>query len=585
MSPTPKTAKAVNHSPWLKTANVAPPLSAAESKILAALPSGVEVDVRDSDDNLAPIRANVIRAIVGGLAIPADQIDPRGLRLKGALFEERLDLDDTEFTRPLVFSNCTFSGGLSAERAHLHAVDFDHSIITAPNQNTAAVAFDEIRISHGLSLTACDVTGAIGLLGAHIGGQLDFDGGTFTNNAGSAVEADGLTASSNVSLAGTFSGNGERGTVRLLGANIGGQLQCQRGTFTNNAGPALHADNLTAIDHVFLAGTFIGDGERGAVRLLGAHVGGQLQCDEGTFTNNTGPALLADNLTTTSSVRLTGAFIGGGDRGTVCLPGANLGGQLSCVAPGTISSDGPGALFLEGCTIKGTWLLEPSFRASETSMEWLSLDGLTYQGLPLRAGDAAEWSHILSEQTTEYAAQPWQQLAAAYRAAGHQQEAKTILIAQQDDRRRRVVQATGQRWRSALMGASKLFTGYGYQSYRALGWLLTLAVIGVVAALWAGNVKIDANTDPASPPAFSTVLAHKPTKTSPGEHCSKVELVGVGIDWAVPVLSTKAGETCVLNSAHPVGQLWTAGSWALRLAGWALATLAVAGYTGLVRRL
>jgi hypothetical protein len=46
----------------------------------------------------------------------------------------------------------------------------------------------------------------------------------------------------------------------------------------------------------------------------------------------------------------------------------------------------------------------------------LALDGLTYAGLP---DSSLDWLDLLREATPRYAAQPYQQLAAAYRAAGH----------------------------------------------------------------------------------------------------------------------------------------------------------------------
>jgi len=111
------------------------------------------------------------------------------------------------------------------------------------------------------------------------GGQLDCRGGTFLNTDGPALAADGLTTTSIAYLGGDFTGHAELGAVRLLDASIGGELDCRGGTFTNAKGPALYADGLTTTSSVDLGGDFTGHGELGAVRLLGASIGGDLVID------------------------------------------------------------------------------------------------------------------------------------------------------------------------------------------------------------------------------------------------------------------------------------------------------------------
>ncbi len=749
MAPTPTGTKRADSPPWLKVAGLAAPLTAAERRVLAALADGSVADIH-SGGKRCSVRAGLIRAIVTGLAIPVEQIDPRGLQLVGAAIAERIDLDDVRFARPLRLIYCELAAGLSAGRAELHSLDLmgctiNPSGIGGATDDVPTLMLDELRVTHGVSFARSEVTGAVRLAVANIGGQLDFVGGTFandsgpaliadqitttgsvvlagiftgdgplgaarlpgatiggqlhcmegafTNDTGPALHADNLTTTNNVNLAGTFAGNGADGAIRLLGAHIGGQLDFVSGAFTNGSGPALYADNLTTTSNVYMAGTFTGKGTDGTIRLLGAHIGGQLHCTKGTFTNYTGPALTADGLTTTgdielagnftgdspdgavrlasasiggqlnctgatlcndtgpalhaenltttnnvilagtftsssphgavllmvaniggqlhctkgtftnsigpaltadgitttSNVNLGGTFTGNSKLGIVRLPGASIGGQLHCI-DGSLRSRQPGALRLYGAKVHGAWVLDPAFLATDTPGEWLSMDGFAYVGTPIGVGaakqfGALEWARLLSTQTLQYAAQPYQQLAGVYRAAGHEQDAKAVLMAQQDDRSKRVVKAEGHRWRGFAMRLSKLFTGYGYQSSRALWWLLGLTGASILLSFCASNVAIDGNADPAGPAQWTTVLAHKPTKTDAGAPCSFVELVGVGISWAVPIVDTNVSARCVLNSTHPYGQWWTGVSWLLHIIGWAFATLAVAGYTGLIRKL
>ena len=83
------------------------------------------------------------------------------------------------------------------------------------------------------------------------------------------------------------------GEIRLLGAHIAGELNCHDATLTNDAGPALNADGLRVDQGMFCDGSFRASGE---IRLLGGHIAGQLSLSGATLTNDSGPALNADRL-------------------------------------------------------------------------------------------------------------------------------------------------------------------------------------------------------------------------------------------------------------------------------------------------
>ena len=209
-------------------------------------------------------------------------------------------------------------------------------------------------LSGGFTATGSGEDGAVRLLGAHIGGQLDCTGATLRNKSGPALIADGLQVGQGMFLSDGFTatGSGEVGAVRLLGAHIGGQLDCTGATLRNDSGPALLADSLQVGQAMFLRGGFTatGSGEDGAVRLLGAHIGGQLDCTGATLRNDSGPALNADSLQVGQAMFLSGGFTatGSGENGAVRLPGAHIGGQLDCTGATLRNNSGP-ALTLTAC--------------------------------------------------------------------------------------------------------------------------------------------------------------------------------------------------------------------------------------------
>src|SRR5262249_60437737 len=74
----------------------------------------------------------------------------------------------------------------------------------------------------------------------------------------------------------TAPGHGDRGAVRLTGARIGGQLDCTGAHLRNDSGPALTAGSLQVNQGTFLGERFtaIGGGDGVAVRLTKKRGGG-----------------------------------------------------------------------------------------------------------------------------------------------------------------------------------------------------------------------------------------------------------------------------------------------------------------------
>jgi hypothetical protein len=382
--------------------------------------------------------------------------------------------------------------------------------------------------------------GTVRLLGAHIGGQLDMSGANITNDSGPALDADNLTVDNSAVFSDKFTatGHGEEGTVRLSGAHIGGQLQMRDALVTNDSGPALHADTLTVDRSAVFSDKFTatGYGEEGTVRLLGAHIGGQLLCQNAIFINDSGPALLANNLTVDNNAYFNDNFTaaGRGESGTVGLSGTVIKASMRIDAGGIKS-----------------WT-DQSCR--------LVVDRLIYHELSGTPWD--KWLLLLRSATPYYAAQPYRQLAAITTAAGHDSDTRRILMAQRCDQLAR----TDLKRHDVLWGKfTGLTLGYGYQPWRAL--IALLAVTAISAVLMALPVG-----------ARGTYV-----KDHPDQPCSRIDRIVLGVDTALPLVTTPVGNTCVTRS-NASGKIITAASLITQLLGWAFATLFVAGFTGAVRK-
>ncbi|WP_139186582.1 hypothetical protein [Actinopolyspora saharensis] len=459
----------------------------------------------------------------------------------------------------------SITGQLSLQGAELTATN--GPALYADNLTTGTNLF----LGEGFTASSDSDHGTLRLLAANITGQLALRGARLTATNGPALIASNLTVGNSLFLDEGFtaSSDSDRGTLRLLGASITGQLSLQGAELTATNGPALYADNLTTGTNLFLGEGFTAssDSDHGTLRLLGASITGQLSLQGAELTATNGPALIADNLTLGESLLLGEEFTASSDSqiGTLRLPGTSITGDLFTRLD-KVSNTGQDGLVLDlqsaqiSCDV--VLALEESLTETDQSL-YLDVDGLRYPFMPRRA-TCSQRLQMLRVHTVEYAAQPYQQLASVYREAGHDREAREILIAQQRDLRRRG--DLGGWFRRLLHRLSGAFIGYGHRPFRALGYLAGLCATTVGLVLLAGALGLAVRAHPNTGP------------------CSVAESIGLGIDTAVPLLKTGGGKRCEIATTTGWGQTLYLGKYLLTIFGWAFATLFVAGYTGLVRR-
>ena len=297
----------------------------------------------------------------------------------------------------------------------------------------SAVIKGSVFLNKGFS-----ATGEVRLLGAQIGGDLECGGARFDGKDGDALSADSAIIKGSVFLNKGFSATGE---VRLLGAQIGGNLECGGAKFDGKDGDALSADMAVIRGSVFLNKDFSATGE---VRLLGAQIDGTLTCRGARFDGKDGDALSADRAVVKGSVFLDEGFSA---TGKVRLLGAQIGGNLECGGARFDGKDGD-ALFADGMTVAGAFffrnLKQPVHGVSLSSANvgqlvddlkaWgdhLRLDGFVYGafvgGAPTNAAFRLTW--LQKETLVPFRPQPWRQLQKVLREMGHAESAREVAIA------------------------------------------------------------------------------------------------------------------------------------------------------------
>ncbi|MGH3815549.1 MAG: hypothetical protein ACRDUV_24380 [Pseudonocardiaceae bacterium] len=310
------------------------------------------------------IRAELIRELVLGHS--GDRLDPLGVRVHGARITGTLDLTHVRAVVGLELRGCHFERAVFLTGARLPWLTLSASHLPALDGDGLRVEGD-VLLSDGFTAAGQGAECAMRLLGARISGQLNLNGARLTNDAGPALISDALHVYGDVFGGGFVAiGHGELGAVRLPGARISGQLNLNGAELANQAGPALIGDGLHVEGGLVLAEGFTATGhcERGAVRLPGAHIGGQLNLDGAQLINNTGPALIGDHLQVNGGVFLDRfTATGHGEDGTVRLPDARISGQLNLDGAELTNYAGPALvgdhlqvgsdMFAEGLTATG----------------------------------------------------------------------------------------------------------------------------------------------------------------------------------------------------------------------------------------
>ena len=219
--------------------------------------------------------------------------------------------------------------------------------------------------------------GVIWLMGARIAGTLDMNAARLVNRAedgsGVVLAADTAEIGGSVLLRNGFSAEG---AISLRGARIGSSLECDGASLTNatadGAGIALAADHAVIGGAVLLRNGFAA---QGAISLIGARIGGNLECDGASLTNatadGTGVALAAENAVIGGAVLLRHGFVA---RGGVSLLGATIDSNVECCGAALENWSETGSretLRLTNVEIAGDVLLNLGF----TSLGYVSLWG------------------------------------------------------------------------------------------------------------------------------------------------------------------------------------------------------------------
>jgi hypothetical protein len=250
------------------------------------------------------------------------EIDPHGLNIRGGKITGQLDLSFVTVPFPLQFQQCYFENQLNLYQSEIPGLYLTGSRVPGINAGNSKIkghlAMDEgFRCDGGVFLESAHIGADLHCSGGtfHNPYKNNLETGEWDSNSGSALSADGVKVDGFVHLRRdpeserTFQSEGE---VRFVGAQVEGDLDCEGGKFSNlpmkefaHSGVALNADRLIVKGSIFLRNGF---DATGTVEMKDAQVGSVVDCEGGTFNN---PFRKEDNVGG-DALRLDRAVVKGG---------------------------------------------------------------------------------------------------------------------------------------------------------------------------------------------------------------------------------------------------------------------------------
>lgn len=349
----------------------------------------------------------------------------RGIRLRCIRIDGELDLDYAQIKFPLSAWKCVFTGNVLLRYARLEGLFFEACHIKDVQAYGLFVTGDFL-LSNGFTPegeidthNVCKVEGELNLLGATIGGTLDCSGAQLLNPTKIALSAGGAKIGHDVFLKNGFKAVGE---VSLVGATIEGNLECDAAEFVGSQGCALSPNSAKIGGSVYLADGFKAVGE---VNLAETTIGRVLEIRKVIE-----PDKLVLNLRSTKV-----------------------------------------ATFLDDI---GSW----------PSPDNLMLDGFRYERFheraPVEAERRKDW--LSRQRRHAFLPQPYEQLATVLRAMGHERDARFVMIEKNRERGRFTRFPRQAWWWYKLFG---WLIGYGYRPQRAFALSVVLILLGTIL-FWGG---------------------------------------------------------------------------------------------------
>jgi len=502
----------------------------AEQRLIDAAAIGQIADYRSEKyPNDRKLRAEIVYSLCVDPR-PEWKVQAKGVSVYGALISGSLDFNSAVLRVPLQLFDCQLLKEINLKDARTRGLDFSGC-------TCEKVIADGLLVEGSLLLRKGFKVDALRLVGAEIKGNIEIKEAHLGNGDGLAMLADGLVTKGNIFL-NNCNINGE---VRLVGAQIGGSFECIR-TQLQNKNPKLHA--LLAESVTTNGSLFLNDSNaQGEVRLAWAYIGGSLECEGTQLENPDGYALNAQGM------QVKGALVWR----NVKYKGNNGLVNFSYAQVEQLDDD------------ERSWPTHGN----------LILDGFVYSAFSGKAPQSASKRQKWLSIQRDFRPQPYEHLVRVLRHLGRDRDAREIAIAKQDALRKN--KETG-RIASLWLGFLKLTLSYGYKPWKSLVYIVIFLVLGTLVFEDAQNRKIMV---PSKVQVANNDLS-KYISCEISYPC--LQPIIYSIDAFLPIVDLHQEDYWLPDASKPNGWIYRGYLWLHIFFGWILTTVAVTGLTGLIKK-
>lgn len=568
------------------------PANQPEHDLVTAVRSGLKFD-----GNRAGIKSVIRADFLADLATqkhPDIVIHHRGFLISNSQISGNLDLSSSVLEFPVHFSEC----------------DLDEIDLTDAKCKSFCIEGGTVKGVHasglnveGNLLFSTEILGpeAVGLRRTKVSEDLEFCDGTYhgRDSDGVCINADGLYVGGDVFLRRSkFFGE-----IRLVGAEILGDLDCSGAAISNSDQDALSCDRAVIGKSLYLVDSF---NAQGTVRLTDSHIGARIVCNNCTINGSIEKgALNGQYMKVAQEIELGVGFV---SNGAINFRNAQFSGDVDC-GGATLHALDVASIILEGATIAGALKLsglcqkpngvidlsyakcrsifddEPSWPASGK----LVVEGFEYERLgnhsTKSALDRLEWLRLQDPERSS--TQAYEIAASVFKRAGQLREATQILIERERLYRateiNRLIRGESRRpWILANQAWNWLLdytVRFGYRPERMFLFMLAVVLFGVGIFYVAGAYDVMVPTKERV--YMSEGYAY--LKIVPPQY-PVFEPIVYSIDAFFPIVDLHQEEYWIPDGHTLVGLMTKAWLWAEICFGWIMTTILVSALSGLFKK-
>ncbi len=399
----------------------------------------------EKDQNTNEIRAEFLRSLI---LTERESIDQKGVQFQGAYVSGSFDFESCETNLPFWFWRSFFEEEIVFMRSRIRMLSLSGSEASKGINANEFKCEDSVFLKDGFN-----AKGQVNFVGAQIGSNLECTKGTFENPNGDALTCNGAEIKGGVFLTDGFNAKGK---VDFGSAQIGSVLVCTNGTFENPNGDALNCDSAKIESNVFLRDGF---NAKGIVNFAATQIGGSLVCTNAKIDGGCRPRYFAR------------------PHGLVCT---------NAKIDGVFDLDSAKAKDLRDS--EGFWSYE--------GLKNISLDGFVYGHIhdDFQAEKRKKWL----AKMPKFKPQPYKQLAKVLRDMGHINDANEIMIEYHDKRSKEFKSGL----KKSFFWFYRSFSDYGYSPSKVVKWMFWVWLVCSIVYWHAANTGVFA---PSNPIVFQNV--------------------------------------------------------------------------------